>query len=151
MTKSKEPLPETLSGLLSLAVKECRKVDEEIARGEPINWDHEVWYVYDEDEGCFCCMAGAVLRGRGGMPTDMQGDGSQGVWMNVINKLREGDVGGALLRLGVPFPRSADVERLDEWFTVHSLEDSDTGLPEGQYLSWDDYDRFADELEKEGL
>ena len=155
--KKQDTLPDTLSGLLRVAVKDCRKA----AKTKNVKFDMGRWFD-SEGAGCYVCMAGAVMRGSLGVKTasvraynkkgHLLTPGSFrlpiGNKLRAINALRTGDVRQAALEL------AQSLEAYVETWAIVEADQEALKLTDGSgggSQDWEMYDNMADMLESKGL
>lgn len=169
MTELVIELPDTLSGLLRVAVN-----DAKLCEADPrfrLNMSNWVEASDEEDASgnplqCHVCMAGAVLVQRSGLPLDQlygyepvdERDGEDDVpscldiKLRVINHLRNGAMNRACVELmgWDSWERILDLpEKVQEAIRAAGHEIDETYR--GSRASWDSYEAAADILEGVGL
>lgn len=150
-------LPDTLSGLLRIAVDDASAM--EVVPGFKL--DMTVWHarlLRNGQEVCVLCMAGAVMQARvleDGEDLDIYGGeavegyfGAQAPKFFAINSLREGLVDDAAISLGLAIPNGTPMEKaLFDARDLIRAEFSQSMLR----APWPVYRRAADILEAGGL
>ena len=142
MKATTDDLPETLSGLLNLAINSMRTLDREAYLAD---WGE--WHLPRDDGFCHVCFAGAVMAlyhepDKSIIPSDRD------TWMknrlNALDEMRMGYVGSAAETIGIDRELPVELEEvmvLNEYF--RSWGEADEFLGEMEWL--------RDKLIKEGF
>jgi len=141
MTKSEIKLPDTLSGLIRLALDDLHKCEKD----DKYRIYMEDWHVPKESGVCDVCLAGAVMAKTLNVPIDchikpFELKVNVNKQLTIINDLRSGQVSDALREIN-PENRNP-TEKYDR--EIEQYEDN----PE---LFHKQMNQLADDLEKAGL
>lgn len=159
-------LPDTLSGLLRVAVEDAKKIELSDKYKLNMNYWHMPADTYEgekeEDRGkCYVCMAGAVMAERLGASPDQEawpdhianGDESTHSKLLAIDLMRQGNFDSAAEELELAYPGvlySLSVTASDQYGAYRRAQLDTRG--EADYrMPWEWYLERADELERLGL
>ncbi len=158
-TKSKIEWPNTLSGTLRMAVRDCLAYDKLVKRGEA-NWLMEVWLEPTEsrltpEPPCNACMAGAVLYQAGYSSSREIDEFKERSIMEAIDSMRMGYFYSAYLYWYFDGEATDGVldsirDPLDRLGIEFSKDPSFSGDNPSEYLPFERYLYYADKLAELG-